>query len=230
MKAMINHYIIAAIGGWNKEEFCRNERLVEGLWHFVSTVDELDEILLTIKPKYIFFLHWRWIVPESILKSNKCICFHMTDLPYGRGGSPLQNLIVRGYKETVLTALRMEGKLDSGPVYFKEKLSLVGTAQEIYLRASKLSWNMISKFISQSPTASPQVGSVTLFKRRKPEESLIPSDLDLEQLFDYIRMLDAPGYPKAFIENENYRIEFEKSEFEGDELIASAKIMVRSKK
>ncbi len=29
----------------------------------------------------------------------ECVCFHMTDVPYGRGGSPLQNLIIREPQE-----------------------------------------------------------------------------------------------------------------------------------
>ena len=41
----------------------------------------------------------------------------MTDLPFGRGGSPLQNLIVRGYKETMLSAIKCVGEVDAGPIY-----------------------------------------------------------------------------------------------------------------
>ena len=32
---------------------------------------------------------------QEIHENYKCIIFHMTDLPFGRGGSPLQNLISR---------------------------------------------------------------------------------------------------------------------------------------
>ena len=42
----------------------------------------------------------------------------MTDVPYGRGGSPLQNLIVRGYSEIKLTVLQMVKAFDAGLVYF----------------------------------------------------------------------------------------------------------------
>ncbi len=37
---------------------------------------------------------------------------HMTDVPYGRGGSPLQNLIARGHTSTKLTAMRMTAEVD----------------------------------------------------------------------------------------------------------------------
>ena len=44
----------------------------------------------------------------------------MTDLPYGRGGSPLQNLIINGHKETMMSALRCVQELDAGPIYLKK--------------------------------------------------------------------------------------------------------------
>ncbi len=56
----------------------------------------------------------------------------MTDLPYGRGGSPLQNLIQRGHTSTMLTALRCGAGLDTGDVYLKQPLSLHGSAEEIF--------------------------------------------------------------------------------------------------
>ena len=63
----------------------------------------------------------------------------MTDVPYGRGGSPLQNLILAGHTETKLTALRMVNEMDGGPVYVKMPLKLEGAAQEIYIKAGELS-------------------------------------------------------------------------------------------
>ena len=71
----------------------------------------------------------------------------MTDLPYGRGGTPLQNLIIRGHSETMISAIRCEKKIDAGPVYLKKKLSLDGTAEKIYLRAYKIIEKMIFEII-----------------------------------------------------------------------------------
>lgn len=67
------------------------------------------------------------MVPEAVLIAAECVCFHMTDVPYGRGGSPLQNLIVRKHKKTKLTALKMTEEIDAGPVYCKRELSLDGS-------------------------------------------------------------------------------------------------------
>ena len=44
----------------------------------------------------------------------------MTDLPYGRGGSPLQNLIANKIYDTKISAIRAEGGIDTGRIYLKE--------------------------------------------------------------------------------------------------------------
>lgn len=220
----MHNYIVAAIGEWNQELFKEKIKSLPDNWSFASSPDELNILLGTLQPRYIFFPHWRWIVPKKILDVYECVCFHMTDVPYGRGGSPLQNLILRGHKDTVLTALRMEKSVDSGPVYFKKKLSLDGTAHQIYQRASLLAWEMIEDLIKNEPKAIKQVGEALVFKRRKPEESKIPSGLELEQIYDYIRMLDAPGYPKAFLSLEGYRIEFDQADL--NEICVTARVRI----
>jgi methionyl-tRNA formyltransferase len=93
----------------------------------------------------------------------------MTDVPYGRGGSPLQNLIVAGQTETKVTALKMVDEMDAGPVYAKRSMSMEGRAEDIYLRAGDLCWEMIRWMIAEEPVPQPQQGEVTKFIRRKPE-------------------------------------------------------------
>src|SRR5438874_8112341 len=102
-----------------------------------------------IAPRYIFSLHWSWRVPAEIINNFECVVFHMTDVPFGRGGSPLQNLIVRGIETTQLTALRCAAELDAGPVYLKRPLSLHGAAEEIFLRAAGLMKTMILDIVEQ---------------------------------------------------------------------------------
>ena len=67
----------------------------------------------------------------------------MTDLPFGRGGSPLQNLIKNRFSETVITAIECSKEIDAGDIYLKEKLSLNGSAEEIFLRANIIIKRMI---------------------------------------------------------------------------------------
>ena len=189
---------------------------------------ELDSsILADFNPRFIFFPHWSWKIPGNIFEKFECLIFHMTDLPFGRGGSPLQNLIVRGICETQLTALRCVADLDAGPIYMKRPLSLFGTAEEILLRASKLTEEMIVCISHEQPTAQPQVGVPTNFSRRAPEDGDLAELAELEEVFDYIRMLDAEGYPRAFYETKNFKLELSRASLKSDSIIADVKISRR---
>ncbi|UZP66801.1 hypothetical protein N1030_14465 [Desulfovibrio mangrovi] len=151
----------------------------------------------------------------------------MTDLPFGRGGSPLQNLIQRGFTETKLSALRCTEEVDAGPVYMKRPLSLHGSAEEIFLRAASIMEEMIVEIIDTSPQPVPQSGEPTFFERRKPEQSNISKLPSLEALFDHIRMLDAEGYPAAFLETDRFRMEFRKASLRHGKIEADVTITVK---
>jgi methionyl-tRNA formyltransferase len=219
-----SQYIVAGCKPWNRRVF--NEVICgfPGEWVFVSDPEQLILALKQCNPRYIFFLHWSWLLPEEIVKIYECICFHMTDLPYGRGGSPLQNLIRRGHGRTKLTALRMVREPDAGPVYAQEDLRLEGNAEEIYIRASYLSAHIIRRIIEACPQPVPQVGKPTIFKRRKPSESRIPEMDSLRGIYDFIRMLDAEGYPHAFLEHGGFRYEFRRAGYYDNRILADVTI------
>lgn len=182
-----------------------------------------------LNPEWIFFPHWSYIIPAEIYENFRCVIFHMTDLPYGRGGSPLQNLIQRGVYETKLTALRCVKELDAGDIYMKKDLSLWGSAEEIYLRAAVLIKDMIIDLVKKSPQPVKQEGSVVSFRRRKPEDGSISQLDSLEKVFDYIRMLDAETYPQAFLDTENLHLEFSRASLRDGYIQADVKIFLKKR-
>jgi len=223
-------YIVAGCKSWNKTVFNEVIKSYPGSWHYAENTEQLDNLLLNLQPRYIFLLHWKWKVPSKIIDNIECVCFHMTDVPYGRGGSPLQNLIVRGHQKTKLTSLRMTEKFDAGPVYLKRDFQLHGNANDILYRATTLSAEMIQEIIKIEPNPVPQSGDVTIFKRRKPHESEIPAKNDLQFIYDHIRMLDGEGYPKAFLMHNNYRYEFENASILDGKIKASVTITPENNK
>ena len=66
----------------------------------------------------------------------------------------------------------------------------------------------------------PQTGEPIIFKRRKPEESEIPSLGSLEELYDFIRMLDAEGYPRAFLKYKGFKYEFRRAALYDGRIVA----------
>lgn len=215
------NYVVVGIHPWNRWIFDTTLRRYQGQWSFVETPEEL-ECVYEIEPRYIFFLHWSKIVPDDIVENFDCVCFHPSHLPYGRGGTPIQNLILRGFTETKLTAFKMTSELDAGPIYLQEPLSLQGPLHQIFAREMLTAASIIKEIIKYEPTPVPQEGEPVLFKRRKPEDSeLCASFLP----YDFIRMLDAEGYPKAFLEYGNWRYEFSEAKLVGDAV--EAKVLIR---
>ena len=233
-ETMVNEkrrYIVATIKPWNEKLFEEKISKLPGVWKLVNDPDEFEfKIISEFNPWYIFFIHWSNKVHKEITDNFECVCFHMTDLPYGRGGSPLQNLIARGRTETVISAIRMVQEIDAGPVYYKRPLSLVGNAEEIFIRAGQIIAGMIHELIEKEPELLPQQGKIVIFNQRHPCESAIPEDANLEKTFDWIRMLDAQGYPPAFVTVGNLRIEFKRAAFRYDVVEADARITLVSKK
>jgi methionyl-tRNA formyltransferase len=222
-------YLVLGCKPWNRRIFDDSLRTLPGRWTYLDSREGLTlDFVRELSPRYIFFLHWSWKVPDDLVDGYECVCFHMTDVPYGRGGSPLQNLIVRGHRETKLTALRMSREFDAGPVYMKQLLLLEGGAEEIYWRAARLSAEMIQSIIQREPKPVDQRGEVVNFKRRKPEESELGNSaslpVSLEALYDFIRMLDAEGYPRAFLEQAGFRFEFSRPALYEGRIVADVKI------
>ncbi len=224
-------YIIATIKSWN----------IELAKSFVAANPELEVKVITDKerltydavaefnPMCIFFPHWSWIIPEKIYENFECVVFHMTDLPFGRGGSPLQNLIVRGIYQTKISAIRVVEQLDAGPVYLKRDLSLEGSAEQIFKRASKIIFkDMLPYIIKNKPTPLPQKGEIAKFRRRTPKQSNIENLSSNTKVYDYIRMLDAEGYPSAFLETPGFKIEFSNAKLEKGGVLATARIKAKS--
>ena len=223
-------YVIAYNRPW-----CRNlsERLEKKTGKNFVAIDNKKDLnrdhLNSINPKHIFFPHWSYIIPEEIFENFNCIIFHMTDLPYGRGGSPLQNLIVRGHTETMISAIQCVKEIDAGPVYLKKPLSLGGCAEEIFIRANQVVERMIIKILKTNPRPAPQTGEVTRFKRRKPEDGNLSGAESMDEIYNYIRMLDANGYPPAFVRIGDYKLEFSRASRKFDSVLANVKI-IREKK
>jgi methionyl-tRNA formyltransferase len=182
-------------------------------------------LLESLNPDYVFFPHWSTLIDKEIYQNFECIIFHMTDLPFGRGGSPLQNLIARGFSETKISAIKCVKDLDAGPIYLKRQMNLDGSAQEIYFRAAGIIEEMIVEIVRSRPKPIDQIGDPVVFKRRVPSESKISDIQSTEELYDFIRMLDADGYPHAFVDCGEFRIEFRNAKFSKTGVSADASII-----
>jgi len=222
--------VIATIKSWNieaadqlKKEYASQHEVYIFTENNELTVDSLRRI----NPEFVFFPHWSWIIPKEIFDNYNCVVFHSTDLPFGRGGSPLQNLIARGIYKTKVSAIKVCDGVDTGPIYLKEPIDISeGNADQIFRRISSIIFEkMIPKFLESSLIPTPQTGEVVSFKRRRPEDSEIPDGLSQRQIYDYIRMLDGEGYPPAFRRYGDLRIVYKDAEIIDNTVTAKATIV-----
>lgn len=166
------------------------------------------ELIKTFNPELIFFPHWIWKVPKEIFETFACIVFHTSPLPFGRGGSPIQNLILRGYKNSPVCAIKMVEELDAGPIYLKKEINLEGDLNVILSNLNDLVNIMMKELIEKLPIPSRQIGEPFLFKRLDKSDNIIPENISIMHLYDRVRMLDDETYPNAFIEFGDLIFEF----------------------
>ena len=195
----------------------------------ISEKERLNVAELTkLGPQRVFLPHWSFKIPEELHTAFECVIFHMTDVPFGRGGSPLQNLIARGIYDTKITALRCAVEMDAGPVYLKRPFSLAnGTAQQLLTAATHLNEDMIVEIVKTNSVPQPQRGTPVVFKRRGPADSDLTAASSIQQAYDFIRMLEADGYSPAFLEVGELRYEFSAAVLDGTEVRAQVTITRR---
>ena len=193
--------------------------------HLLSTPKKLTaNYVKKKKPKLIFFPDWSWIVPDEIISNYKCICFHESDLPNFRGGSPIQNQIIRGIEKTKSTAFLMDKGLDEGDILLQKTLLLTGSLDQIFERMIQNDLFMVEKIIQGKYKLKKQRGNPTRFKRRSPKDSELESlKHSKKYIYNFIRMLDNP-YPNAFINLGKHKIVFKKAFYIGKKLSITGEI------
>ena len=91
-----------------------------------TKIKEEYEKLLNYKPDIIITCAYGQILPNEILNYPKygCINVHGSLLPKYRGGAPIHHAIINGEKETGITIMYMDSKMDSGDIIYQSKIEI----------------------------------------------------------------------------------------------------------
>lgn len=83
------------------------------------------------------------ILPGTFLRTptHGCINAHASLLPRWRGASPVEHAILAGDEETGISIMRIEPKLDAGPVYLQKQTGITSTdtAESLTIRLAQMS-------------------------------------------------------------------------------------------
>lgn len=179
-------------------------RDLEELWQYDQEFD------------YVFFPHYSKIVPEKFFSRFVCIGFHVGNLPEDRGGSPIQNKIIRGEYKTFVNAFQITSSVDGGPIFDQEEIDLeTGSIVQILEEVSEKIARMILKIVSEYNTPALQPNAPIRFCRLTRNDTNIDfHELSLKQIFDRIRMVDGLDYPRAEIKCSSKIVNFSNARFE----------------
>ena len=218
-------YAIACSKKWFLKNINNNKYIFKNFLIIDKKKDLNYRNLKKNKIKKIFFPHWNFIISNKIINNFECIGFHLSPLPYGRGGSPIQNLILENFKKAPLCSFQITNKLDAGPIFFKNNISLHGSLEEIFNRMVPKIDNQIRKIISNKYNISkPQCGPTKYFKRLDYSKNEIKSENSINKIYDAIRMVDSDDYKKAFIKQNNIIFEFFNANKKNNSIIAKVQI------
>jgi len=158
------------------------------------------------------------IIPKNFLKISKFgfINIHASLLPKWRGAAPIQRAIMNGDKKIGVSIMKIEEKLDSGPVLvskefeldinathgeIEKKFSLEGANLLIQSLKTIETWNL--KFIDQD------YSKATYAKKINKNEAKINWNLDANKVLAHIHGL-SPN-PGAWFEYKNERFKILKA-------------------
>lgn len=152
------------------------------------------------------------------LKLNRHnLVVHESELPKGKGWSPLTWQILEGEKKIPLTLFEATEKVDAGEIYSKKYIELDGTEliDEIKRLQGEATINLIMEFVEKYPNikGKPQEGKESFYPKRTPEHSKLSIEKSLQDQFNLLRVCDNERYPAYFeINGAKYYLKIYKDE------------------
>ncbi|MDC0059726.1 methionyl-tRNA formyltransferase [Pelagibacteraceae bacterium] len=193
------------------EEYCKKKKLNFKNPINLNHSDEL-KIFEKFSPDIVVVVAYGKIIPKNFLNIPKFgfINIHASLLPKWRGAAPIQRAIMSGDKKAGVSIMKIEEKLDSGPVLasseleldqnvthgeIEKKLSVVGA--NLLIESLKIIESGNSKFVDQDHSQA------TYAKKINKGETKINWNLDASKVLAHIHAL-SPN-PGAWLEYENER-------------------------
>ncbi|MCK4402060.1 methionyl-tRNA formyltransferase [bacterium] len=118
-----------------------------------TITDALAKDIQALSPDLILVVAYGKILPKQILDIPRfgCINAHASLLPKYRGAAPIQRALLNGEKQTGVTIMFMNERMDAGDILLQEKV-LIGSSDNLETlsdKLSKLSAKLLVKAILQ---------------------------------------------------------------------------------
>ncbi len=156
-----------------------------------------------------FYLSCMKITPAAVLGRNRLnVVVHASDLPHGRGFSPLVWQVLEGRNRIPLCMIEAADPVDSGAVLMRDELLFEGHELNDEMR-DRMGHAIVAMCLrmmaaGEPPTGVPQEGEPSWFRRRRPDDSRLDPERSLAEQFDLLRVVDNDRYP-AFFDHRGHR-------------------------
>ena len=166
-----------------------------------------------------FYLSCSQVAPAEVLdRFEHNLVVHESDLPLGRGWSPLSWQIIDGASDIAVTLFEAEQSVDSGVIYAQEWLHFDGTEllRELRDEQAFATINLCRNFVTEYPASVvsglQQLGPESRYRQRTPADSALDPDVPLAEQFDLLRVVDNERYPATLeMRGGKYRIFIERT-------------------
>lgn len=150
-----------------------------------------------------FMLSCTKIVKKNFLDRNRHnIVVHASDLPKGKGFTPMKWQILEGKNDIPLTLFEAVEACDAGPYYIKDNVRYMGhemlpDLQDIM--ANKII-EMCLLFVNDYANMHPidQTGDSTFYPRFKADDDFLDVNKTLAEHFNHFRIADNDRFPLQF--------------------------------
>ena len=183
-----------------------NEIRIKGEFknHEIKHIYNSDDIT---EGDIMFILSCENILTKEHLKFHKNnIVIHSSELPKGKGWSPLAWQILEGMNDIPVSLFEAVDAVDAGDVYILDYMKLDGTElnDEIKHKQGLIMMEMMLKYINNYDTmiGKPQEGKSTFYSKRTPKNSELDIDKSISSQFNLLRVVDNERYPAFFYLND----------------------------
>ena len=160
----------------------------------------------------VFVLGYTKILKKKFLNKNKLVIVcHESELPKGRGFSPVQWQILENKNKISIILFEAGINVDEGLILEKDVFYFNGTElyDEIRKKQAAATKKIIKKFLSKYPkiSKSKQSGSPSYYKRRSKADSMININKTIKNQFNLLRIVNNKEWPAFFIfKKKKYKI------------------------
>jgi len=146
--------------------------------------------------------------PKVLARNRRNLVVHASDLPKGRGFSPLTYQILEGHNRIPVCLLDAVEPVDSGPVVYREWIIYEGheVIAELRQKLGDMTVELCRRFMGESRPlpGEPQRGEPTTYPRRRPADSALDPNQAIAEQFNLLRTVDNDNYP-AYFDFRGYR-------------------------